>query len=179
MERIGVFLSSKDNVPESYKAAAHEVGRWIGQSGRTLVYGGSASGLMEEIARSVKESGGRVFGVIPQIVCDRGLESSQIDITFYCNDLGDRKSTMMRESELFVALPGGIGTVDEVMTVIATGTIGMGRKTVVLYNVDGCWDSLLAFINNSIERGLTDKAVMNHIKVATTTQQLEEIARQG
>lgn len=179
MDRIGVFLSSKTNIPDSYKAATREVGQWIGQTGRTLVYGGAAKGMMEELAQSVKRSGGKVIGIIPQILIDRGLESSCIDISFYCNDLGDRKNAMMRESEMFVALPGGVGTLDEVMTVVATGTIGLGRKTVVLYNVDGCWDGLLAFLNDTIERGLTDKAVMNHIKVATTTQQLEDIAGQG
>lgn len=179
MERIGVFLSSKTNLPESYHAAVQEVGRWIGQTKRTMVYGGSACGLMEEIARSVKQSGGRVFGVIPQIICDRGLVSDNIDISFFCADLGDRKNTMMRESEMFVALPGGIGTLDEVMTVIATGTIGIGHKTVALYNVDGCWDALLAYLNDSISRGLTDKAVMDYIKVVNTTQELEAIARQG
>lgn len=179
MDRIGVFLSSKTNIPESYKTATRDVGRWIGQTGRTLVYGGAAKGMMEELAKSVKRSGGKVIGVIPQILIDRGLESSNIDISFYCNDLGDRKNAMMRESEMFVALPGGVGTLDEVMTVLATSTIGLGHKTVVLYNVDGCWDGLIAFINDSIAKGLTDKAVMDNIKIVNTTQELEEIAQKG
>lgn len=179
MDRIGVFLSSKTNIPESYKTATHDVGRWIGQTGRTLVYGGAAKGMMEELAQSVKRSGGKVIGVIPQILIDRGLESSNIDISFYCNDLGDRKNAMMRESEMFVALPGGVGTLDEVMTVLATGTIGLGHKTVVLYNVDGCWDGLISLLNETIGNGLTDKAVMDNIKIVNTTQELEGIAQKG
>ena len=108
MERICVFLSSKANLPENYVQAAIDVATWIGKSGRTLVYGGSRVGLMETLATTVRENGGRVIGVVPQAVVNRDLVSDASTTVFYTADLQDRKSTFMRESEAFVALPGGI-----------------------------------------------------------------------
>ena len=143
MQKIGVFLSSKSDLPESYVQAAREVGALIGRTGRTLVYGGARKGLMEVLAQSVKANGGRVYGMVPDIIVDRGLVSDTLDVTFRCVDLSDRKAMMNRESEVLVALPGGIGTLDEVFTVMANAVIGIGRQPVVFYNVDGCWDAVL------------------------------------
>ena len=117
-QKIGVYLSSKADLPESYTEAAQKVGELIGRTGRTLVYGGARKGLMETLAQSVKANGGRVFGMVPDIIVARGLES-ELDVTFRCVDLTDRKAMMNRESDVLVALPGGIGTLDEVFTVSA------------------------------------------------------------
>ena len=119
-QKIGVYLSSKDNLPASYVEAARQVGHLIGSTGRTLVYGGARKGLMEVLAQSVKASGGRVYGMVPEIIEQRGLVSDAVDVTFRCVDLSDRKQMMNRESDVLVALPGGIGTLDEVFTVMPT-----------------------------------------------------------
>lgn len=175
MDRIGVFLSSRSNVPAAYRQAAEDVGRWIGSTGRTLVYGGSRKGLMEVLASCVKESGGRVLGVLPQIVIDRKLESGCIDVAFYCADLNDRKAILMRESDILLALPGGIGTLDEVFTVLAATTIGTERKRVVLYNVDGCWDTLLRLLDELHAQGLSSAPASSKVEVASTTEELERL----
>ena len=175
MQKIGVFLSSRSALPASYVRAAEEVGALIGRTGRTLVYGGSSAGLMEVLARAVKAAGGRVYGVVPQVVADRGLESGCIDVTFRSADLSDRKAIMMRESELFVALPGGIGTLDEVFTVVAADSIGLCGKTVVLYNVDGCWDALLALLDDLRGKGLVSSQVSRFVTVASSPAELEAL----
>ena len=110
--RIAVFLSSRSDIPAAYLPAAREVGEWIGRTGRTLVYGGARKGLMEVLAQSVTQHGGRVFGMVPDVIVERGLESEAIDVTFRCADLSDRKDMMNRESDVLLALPGGIGTLD-------------------------------------------------------------------
>ena len=130
-QKIGVYLSSKADLPESYTEAAQKVGELIGRTGRTLVYGGARKGLMETLAQSVKANGGRVFGMVPDIIVARGLESEAVDVTFRCVDLTDRKAMMNRESDVLVALPGGIGTLDEVFTVLANSAIGIERKPVI------------------------------------------------
>ncbi len=175
MQKIGVFLSSKSDLPESYVQAAREVGALIGRTGRTLVYGGARKGLMEVLAQSVKANGGRVYGMVPDIIVDRGLVSDTLDVTFRCVDLSDRKAMMNRESEVLVALPGGIGTLDEVFTVMANAVIGISRQPIVFYNVDGCWDAMLAALTNLFEQGLVSGEPADYYSVATNIAELETL----
>lgn len=153
-DKIGVFLSSKSDLNPAYEQAVSDLGRLIGSTGRTLVYGGAAKGLMEVLARSVKQSGGRVFGMVPDIIAQRGLESDCVDVTFRCANLSDRKEMMARESDVMVVMPGGIGTLDEAFTVMANSTIGIERKPVIFCNIDGCWSKLLCALDQLYADGL-------------------------
>lgn len=175
MQKIGVYLSSKENLPESYVQAAREVGELIGRTGRILIYGGARKGLMEVLAQSVKQHGGRVYGMVPEIIEKRGLVSDAIDVTFRCVDLSDRKMMMNRESDVLVALPGGIGTLDEVFTVMANTVIGICHQPVVFYNVDGCWDALLAALDNLFEQGLVSGSPSDYYSVAHNIQELASL----
>lgn len=175
MNKIGVFLSASEGLPEAYVRAAEAVGELIGRTGRTLVYGGSRRGLMEVLARSVKEHGGRVYGVVPDIVAQRGLESQQTDVTFRCADLNDRKAVMMRESEVLVALPGGLGTLDEAFTVLAADAIGLADKTVILYNVENCWTPLLNLLDSLQEQGLVSRRARSNLRVVSDIASLEAL----
>ena len=175
MQKIGVYLSSKENLPESYVQAAREVGELIGRTGRILIYGGARKGLMEVLAQRVKQHGGRVYGMVPEIIEKRGLVSDAIDVTFRCVDLSDRKMMMNRESDVLVALPGGIGTLDEVFTVMANTVIGIRHQPVVFYNVDGCWDALLAALDNLFEQGLVSGSPSDYYSVAHNIQELASL----
>lgn len=175
MQKIGVYLSSKENLPENYVQAAREVGELIGRTGRILIYGGARKGLMEVLAQSVKQHGGRVYGMVPEIIEKRGLVSDAIDVTFRCVDLSDRKMMMNRESDVLVALPGGIGTLDEVFTVMANTVIGIRHQPVVFYNVDGCWDALLAALDNLFEQGLVSGSPSDYYSVAHNIQELASL----
>lgn len=180
-QRIGVFLSSKEALPEAYHRAAQAVGAWLGRTGRTLVYGGSRSGLMEELAQSCAGAGGKVIGVVPQVVASRNLVSEACHTVFYTADLSDRKSTMMRESDLCVALPGGVGTLDEVFTVLAADVIGTEsgakRCPVVLFDVDGCWDGLLRLLDDLEARGLITWAPGVRPVVVSDVDALEQLCQ--
>ena len=174
-QKVGVYLSSKDNLPESYVRAAREVGELIGRTGRTLVYGGARKGLMEVLAQSVKQHGGRVFGMVPDVIVERGLESEAIDVTFRCADLSDRKDMMNRESDVLLALPGGIGTLDEVFTVLANTGIGIRRQPLVFFNVDGCWNALLAALDDLFRQGLISGRPEDFYQVASNIDELEQL----
>ena len=174
-QKVGVYLSSKDNLPESYVRAAREVGELIGRTGRTLVYGGARKGLMEVLAQSVKQHGGRVFGMVPDVIVERGLESEAIDVTFRCADLSDRKDMMNRESDVLLALPGGIGTLDEVFTVLANTGIGIRRQPLVFFNVDGCWNALLAALDDLFRQGLISGRPEDFYQVASNIDELERL----
>ncbi len=174
-QRIGVFLSSYTDVPEAFRTATEATGAWIGRTGRTLVYGGSGYGMMEVLARSTKQSGGRVFGVVPQIVIDRNAVSQWLDVEFRTADLHDRKSTLLRESDVLVALPGGIGTLDEVFTTLSVNSIGIASKPVVLFNVDGCWNALLDTLRQLTGLRLIDDRLHGYLHVVDSIEQLDAL----
>lgn len=140
---ICVFCSANAGLKSEYYSLAAELGRWIGSAGHTLVFGGCDMGLMECVARAVKESGGRTVGVVPAIVERGGRVSDYCDVRLMCSDMTDRKALMMERSDVFIALPGGIGTLDEVFSVLAMSSIGYHSKQVILYDMQGFWQPLL------------------------------------
>lgn len=170
--KICVFCSANAGLAPACQRAAGELGRWIGSGGHSLVFGGTDLGLMETVARAAREAGGRVVGVVPERVEERGHTSRLLDVHIPCADLTDRKQLMMAQSDAFVALPGGIGTLDEVFTVAAAATIGYHRKPVVLYNVDGYWNSLVAMLDDLARRGAVRGSWRDVIKVASSLGEL-------
>ncbi len=172
-EKIGVFLSANADVPPSYRAAAEAVGTWIGQQGRTLVYGGAGKGLMEVLAQATRRSGGRVFGVVPQILVERDAVSDALDVTFRTADLHDRKAQLLALSDVLVALPGGVGTLDEIFTALSMRSIGLAAPPILLFDVEGCWQPLLALLRALHARGLLRDEPQQLLSVVSTIQQLE------
>ena len=123
------------------------MGGEIGSRGAYMVYGGSACGLMKVTADAVRRAGGQTIGVVPRILMEKNLADDS-DVMFYCENLDDRKSTMVREADVFVALPGGVGTLDEIFTVAAANFIGYHKKKVILYNVNGFWNPLVDLLKH-------------------------------
>ena len=134
--RIGVFCAASEQIDPLYIEKAEELGAWIGSQGKWLVYGGSNLGLMEATAKAVKANGGQVMGVVPTLLEERGRVSTLLDVIFPTVNLSDRKDLMLQEADILVALPGGIGTLDEIFHVLAAGSLGYHDKQVILYNVD-------------------------------------------
>ncbi|MEG1580470.1 MAG: TIGR00730 family Rossman fold protein [Bacteroidaceae bacterium] len=174
MERIGVFCSSHKNLAKAYTDAAAQLGTWIGKEKKTLVYGGTRLGLMEIMAQAVKREKGQVYGVVPTLVTARGLVSDCVDVEFRCENLSDRKEIMLRESEVLVALPGGIGTLDEVFTTVAAHTMGYHHRLTVLYNVAGFWDTTLAMLHQMQQDGMVHQDLDDQLCVVHTFDELIE-----
>ena len=162
---IAVFCSANNNIDPDYFRAAEVLGRWIGANGHTLVYGGGNSGLMECIGKAVHEAGGRTVGVIPRIIEEGRRVSDYVDVEIPCEDLSDRKAIMMERSDEFYALPGGIGTIDEVFTVASAATIGYHHKKVTLCNVKGFWDSLITLLNDHQQKGMIRGEYHDYIEI--------------
>jgi len=175
MEKIGVFCSSKENLPLRYREAAQQLGTWIGKNNKILVYGGNSCGLMEEIARSTKSANGRIYGVIPQKISLLGTDSTYIDVSFHAQGLSDRKDIMLREADIFVALPGGIGTLDEVFTIISAGAFGQHNKKTILFNIDGFWDDVIMLIKNLQKKKVVDDNINRYLLVANSLEQLTDL----
>jgi uncharacterized protein (TIGR00730 family) len=113
MEKIGIFCSASGSIDPIYFDAAHQIGEWMGKNGKTLIYGGANLGLMECVAKAVKENGGHVIGVVPSKLEENGKVSTYPDEIIATHDLSDRKDIILQQSDVLVALPGGIGTLDE------------------------------------------------------------------
>ncbi len=166
--RICVFCSANDNIAPEYFEKTRQLGEWIAREGHTLVFGGTNQGLMECIARAVHGNGGTTVGVVPSIIEKGGRVSDAVDVKVLCDNLSDRKDLLMSHSDVFVALPGGVGTLDEVFTVMASATIGYTDKHVVLYNVGGFWDSLVALLADLQSRGMVRGRLADRLTIAAS-----------
>lgn len=172
MNRVAVFCSSHEGLPESVTHAAAELGAWIGRQNLMLVYGGVGKGLMEVVARAVKSNGGRVMGIIPDKFSQTGLTSEYVDIEVPVVDLNDRKSAMLRESDLFIALPGGIGTLDEIFMVMASSAVGEHKKQLILFNPDGYWEPLIGTLKMMEQQGYIAPGFTSRIKMPDSIESL-------
>ncbi len=171
--KICIFCSANSHIDADFFTATEELGRWAAQQGHTIVFGGVNLGLMECVAKAARQAGGRTIGVIPQIVERTGRQSEYVDVDIRCDNLSDRKQLMQDQGDVFVALPGGIGTLDEVFTVAASATIGYHHKRVVLYNMKGFWGSLIALLDDMQRRGMVRGSWHDYISVADSLEEVK------
>ena len=172
--KICIFCSANQQIDPDFFRMTEELGQWATREGHTIVYGGVNQGLMECVGKAAHEAGGRTIGVIPRIVEKSGRISDYVDIEMLCDNLSDRKQMMEDQSDVFVALPGGIGTIDELFTIAAAHTIGYHNKLVILYNMKGFWDSLIYMLDDLQQKGMVRGNWHDYIAVANN---LEELAR--
>lgn len=172
--KIAVFCSANNNIVDKYTKEVEALGQWIGTAGHTLVYGGSNTGLMECVARAAHNAGATVIGVVPQILEKGGRVSDYIDVEIPCDNLSDRKDLMLAQADTAVALPGGIGTLDELFSVAASRTIGYHTKKIILYNINGFWDSLVHLLDDLQERGMIRGQYTDGILPVSTLQELQK-----
>ncbi|MBR5716113.1 MAG: TIGR00730 family Rossman fold protein [Bacteroidales bacterium] len=172
MEKIGIFCSSSNRLDKVYYEEADRLGRWIGEHGKTLVCGGANCGLMETLAKAVRASGGHVLGVIPQILVDRNRVSSSLDEQILTRDLNERKDVLINQSDIILALPGSVGTLDEVFTVMAANTIGIHNKKVVFWNINGFWDDLFAMFEGMTRWNVVNKPWSEMLQKTNTFEEI-------
>ena len=140
--RIAVYCSAKDRIPEEYLALGDVLGRWIAGAGHTLVYGGATGGLMTRVSNATKAAGGTVEGVIPQRIIQAKRMADNCDVLYTVANMCERKQKMKDLSDCFVCLPGSYGTLDEMMDVVASGTVDEHRKPCFVLNYRGFYEGL-------------------------------------
>ena len=175
MKSIAVFCAASENIAPGYFEAAAEVGAMLGRMGATLVYGGARFGLMEATAKAAKATGAHVVGVVPEILVERDRVSHLLDEHIPCRNLSERKDIMLEKSDILVALPGGVGTLDEIFHVMAAATIGYHSKRVVLYNFNGFWDGLTTVLGEMNGMGFVRGGIEKYLVVANDIAELERI----
>src|SRR5690606_16163160 len=142
--QIGVFCGASEGISPCYAEAARALGRELGQRKLGMVYGAGSVGLMGIVARTVRDHGCPIVGVIPDILMTRELMGEQIGELIVVDTMHERKALMASMADAFVILPGGFGTLDELFEIITWGQLGLHTKPIGLLNVEGFFDSLLA-----------------------------------
>ncbi|MBR2236000.1 MAG: TIGR00730 family Rossman fold protein [Prevotella sp.] len=173
--KLCVFCSANQQIDPDFFDKARELGVWAAKNGHSIVFGGHDAGLMHSVSKAAKQAGGMVIGVVPRVIEQMGRLSPWLDVHIPTEDLSDRKSLMMAQSDAFIVMPGGIGTLDELFTVASAATLGYHDKPIILYNIKGFWDSLIACLDDLHQRGVTRKQWRTYIQVATTLEELEAL----
>lgn len=164
---VCVYCGSRPGENPLFGEAAQAVGTWIGAQGGQLVYGGGRSGLMGLVAQATAQAGGRVVGVIPQSLVDKEHANRACDELHIVQTMHERKALMAERSDAFLALPGGIGTFEELFEVWTWSQLGYHNKPIGLLDVADYYQPLLAFLSGSVQAGFMGPWQMDLVRVGT------------
>ena len=153
MKKIGIFCSASENIDKMYFDSARQIGEWMGKAGKTLIYGGANLGLMECVARAVKENGGTVIGVVPAKLEEKGSVSTLLDEVIHTRNLSDRK---------------------DVITEKSAASIGYHQKKVIFYNEYGFYNELLAALKTLEDKGFARQSFSTYYETANNLDELKE-----
>lgn len=165
---VALFCGSASGSQPEYAEMAREFGKRLAQKQITLYYGGGCIGLMGEAAKGAMENGGKVIGVSPEFFKKGEVLDEDITELIIVDNMSERKQLMERESDAFVILPGGYGTMDELFEVITDAQLGLHFKPVVIFNINGYYDALVALLERFCEDGFLRPFHRGLLSVANT-----------
>lgn len=172
---ITVYLGANEGNDPTLKESVRALGKWIGESGNALVYGGSKSGLMGELAESVLQAGGKVTGVEPQFFVDAGFVYDEITELIITKDMEERKAKMIELGDAFIAFPGGTGTLEEITEVMSKVSLKHLEAPCILYNLNGYYDSLKRLLMHMIDMDLSSEEKQEGIYFTDTLCEIQGI----
>jgi len=168
MRRVCVYCGSSPGAQPEYVEAARELGRVLAGEGLGVIYGGSNVGLMGQLADGALEAGGEVIGVIPRMFVNKGIDHWGLTEVRVVDSMHERKAIMAELGDAFIALPGGMGTLEEFFEMLAWAQLGMHRKPCGLLNVCGYYDRLIDFLNHTVAERFIRRDHRSMILVADT-----------
>ena len=174
---ITVYLGANEGKDATLKMAVRELGTWIGESGNRLIYGGSKSGLMGELAESVVQAGGEVIGVEPQFFIDMEYQYDEITELIVTKDMTERKMKMIELGDVFIAFPGGTGTLEEIAEVMSKVSLKHLTAPCILYNLNDYYDGLQTLLRHMTEMGLSSPERQEGIYFAKDLSEIREIIK--
>ncbi len=170
---IAVYCASREGNSPEYLRCAREVGAWIGKSGHALVYGGSKGGLMGEVADAALESGAQVTGVIPDIEVIKQRRHPKLTQYAYTDTMAQRRTRMIELADAFIALPGGLGTLDEVSEVLSLASLGLVKGKMVLFGAQNYYEPLKTMFASIVREGFGEEAYFEKL---LCTESIGELA---
>ena len=177
-EAICVYCASSALIDQSYIDAAYEMGALIADSGNAMVCGAGRTGLMGAVIDGTLSRGGKAIGVIPQFMVDNGWHHSQLTHMEITPDMHTRKETMAQLTHTVIAMPGGCGTLEELLEIITWRQLGLYDGKIIILNTNNYFDHLLAMLNKAINDGFMKKDHSEIWQVANTPSQAIEMATQ-
>jgi uncharacterized protein (TIGR00730 family) len=172
MSRLCVYLGSRPGNSLEFRHAATELGTELAKRGHTLVYGGARIGLMGELANAVLDAGGKAIGVMPDHLVEREQAHFGLTELIRVRDMHERKATMASQADGFIALPGGIGTFEELFEIWTWGYLGLHDKPMGLLNINDFYSPLLTFLDNTVSHGFLGTATREMLLDAEVTGDL-------
>ena len=176
---ITVYLGANEGNDPALKQAVQELGRWIGESGNALVYGGSRCGLMGEIAESTLNAGGNVTGVEPEFFVQGELQHEGLTELIVTKDMTERKTKMIALGDAFIAFPGGTGTLEEIAEVMSKVSLGHLDAPCILYDLDGYYAGLKALLAHMVEMGLSSPERQSGIYFVKNLDEIKSILKRA
>ena len=178
IRNVAVFCASSNGSHSSYREAAIELGTILARHNIGIIYGGANVGLMQALAESSLSAGGRVVGVIPEVLLDLEVAHHGITELHVTSTMHTRKAMMNELADAFLILPGGFGTLEEMFEVLAWQTLKLHQKPIVLINISGFYDNLLAFLDHCVAEGLLKPRNREALVVANSVENaLDQLAR--
>lgn len=172
--KIAVYCGSAPGNDPAFAESARELGRWIGEKGHTLVYGGGDSGIMGTVAEAAKNAGAQVIGVIPgDVPFIRERPQPFVTELITAADMSARKKTMLDLADVFMALPGGIGTLDEITEVITLTRIGVFDKKSVMINTNGFYEPFRAMLESMEKAGFIAADELKKVQFSEALKEIE------
>ena len=172
---ITVYLGAHEGNDPSYRKAVEELGAWIAGNGNRLVYGGSDEGLMAVIADTVLAHGGEVTGIEAQMFADQGVAHQGLTELVIVPDITERRTRMIELGDVFIAFPGGTGTLEEIAEVMSAVSLGHLSAPCILYNLDGYYNDLKALLGHMIDKGLSSPRRQHGIYFADDLREIASI----
>ncbi len=169
-KNIVVYCSSREDIPQHHKDCASALGEWIGRNGHTMVYGGVHAGLMSLTAEATHDNGGKVVGVVPEIFLHRRSELNDELIT--TTDLNHRKAVMIEMGDLYVVLPGGIGTLDEWIATLSHNIVAGEKKKLIIVNLDDVFTAQWQQIANTASSPFAQQSIMDYMVEVKSVEEL-------
>ncbi len=169
---IGVFCGSSTRAESRYLDVATKLGHELGQRGPTLVYGAGSIGLMGAVARAVHDVGGKVVGVIPHAMDHKEVTYRQCDELIFTDTMRERKDIMDQRSDAFITLPGGFGTLEELIEILTHRHLRFHNKPIVIVNTDGFYDPLLELFDHFIAHNFAKKKHLDDFRVVTHVEEV-------
>ena len=175
---IVVYLGARPGKNPLFREKAWELGAWIAGQGHRLVYGGSAIGLMGELADAALSAGGEVTGVEPRFFVDAVLQHQGVQDLIVVETMQERKQKMISLGDAFIAFPGGTGTLEEISEIISMTCLGLIDKPCIIYNIDGYYNILADYLDQMVAEGFMTPENRRKILFAGGTAELEPVLRQ-
>ncbi len=176
---ICIFCSSSADLSEKIRSQSAEFAALLAKEGFSLLYGGTTCGLMKTVADAHKAAGGRLLGVIPRYMIERGIQHPGLDEAFAAEDLRDRKQAMLDHSDVIVALPGGIGTYDEFFDLLAMKQLKRHDRPMFLFNINGYFEPLMAMLRHSIAEKTVKPEHLDMFKISDTADELTQMIKKS